>query len=75
MTRTDFIKFLQEFKTDLEQNRSDWENQTLEDFLEAMIAYTKDVQGYYNNMKIDVNADEPTWENFMTILQGAAVYE
>ncbi len=75
MTRTDFIEFLREFKTDLEQNKSEWENQTLEDFLEAMIAYTADVQGYYNNMKMNINADEPTWENFMTILQGASVYE
>ena len=75
MTRNQFIEFLEEFRADLKQNKSDWENKTLEDFLEAMQAYTQDVQGYYDNMKMKVNADEPTWQNFKTILKGASIYE
>jgi hypothetical protein len=75
MTRTDFISFLKEFKTDFEQNKENWENKTLEDFLESMIAYTEDIQGYYDNMKLNIDANEPTWENFMTILKGASIYE
>ena len=75
MTRMEFVKFLRKFKTDFDQNKSSWENQTLEDFLEAMIAYTEDIQGYYDNMKTNVNADQPTWENFMNILKGASTYE
>lgn len=50
-------------------------NKTLEDFLEAMERYAEDVQGYYDNMKLNVDADVPTWENFKTILKGASVYE
>lgn len=75
MTRTEFIEFLKEFRKDLEENKSKWENRSLENFLEAMEAYTEDVQGYYDNMKMDIDADKPTWENFKTILQGASVYE
>jgi len=75
MTRTEFISFLKEFKTDFEQNKENWENKTLEDFLESMIAYTEDIQGYYDNMNLDVDGNVPTWENFMTILKGASVYE
>ena len=75
MTRLEFIEFLKEFRKDLEENRTNWENRTLEDFLEAMIAYTKDVQGYYDNFKLDINAEEPTWENFKNILKGASIYE
>ncbi len=75
MTRTEFISFLKEFKTDFEQNKANWENKTLEDFLESMIAYTRDIQGYYDNMKLNIDADEPTWENFMAILKGASIYE
>jgi hypothetical protein len=75
MTRIEFIKFLGEFKTDLKENKSNWENKTLEDFLEAMEAYAEDIQGYYDNMKMDIDADKPTWENFKTILKGASVYE
>ena len=37
MTRLDFIEFLKEFRKDLTNNDSKWENKTLEDFLEAMV--------------------------------------
>ena len=46
VTRIEFIEFLKEFRKDLEENKSNWENRTLEDFLEAMEAYTVDVQGF-----------------------------
>lgn len=75
VTRIEFIEFLKEFRRDLKENKSNWENTTLEDFLEAMESYTEDVQGFYDNMKMDVDADKPTWENFKTILKGASIYE
>ena len=75
MTRIEFIEFLKEFREDLKENKSNWENKTLEDFLEAMEAYTEDIQGFYDNMKMDVDADKPIWENFKTILKGASIYE
>ncbi|WP_394751349.1 DUF7660 family protein [Spongiimicrobium salis] len=75
MTRLEFVKFLEEFRKDLMENKSDWQNNTLEDFLEAMQAYATKVQGFYDTMKMDINADEPTWENFKTRLKGARIYE
>lgn len=75
MTRLDFIEFLKEFRKDLTNNDSKWENKTLEDFLEAVERYTEDVQGYYDNMKLNIDADKATWENFMTIMKGASIYE
>lgn len=75
MTRIEFIEFLKEFKTDFDQKNDNLENVNLSDFLESMIAYTEDIQGYYNNMEMNVNADNPTWENFSNILKGASIYE
>lgn len=75
MTRIEFVEFLKEFRKDLKENNSNLRNRTLEDFLESMISYTEDVQGFYDNMKMDIDANEPTWENFKTILKGAAIYE
>ncbi len=75
MTREQFVVFLEEFKNEYDRSPDHWENNNLSDFLEAMIAYTKDIQGYYDNMKMNVNADEPSWENFRNILQGASIYE
>jgi len=60
MTRNEFISFLKDFKTDFEQDESNWENKTLGDFLGGVISYTEDIQGYYDNMKMDINADNPT---------------
>ncbi|WP_339815577.1 hypothetical protein [uncultured Imperialibacter sp.] len=75
MTRTEFIIFLSNFRQDLKDNPDKWENKNLSDFLEAMSAYTEDIQGYYDNMNLSINADEPSWENFMNILKGASIYE
>ena len=75
MTRLEFIEFLKEFRQDLKDNKSNWENKTLEDFLKAMEAYAEDVQGFYDNMKMDIDANVPTWENFKTIMKGASIYE
>ncbi|MES2285823.1 MAG: hypothetical protein V4547_09065 [Bacteroidota bacterium] len=73
--RQDFIKFLQLLHQDFLDNPESWENQNLADFLEALSAYAKDVQGYYNNMKLGINADKPEWRTFADIIRGATVYE
>ncbi|MCA8829594.1 DUF7660 family protein [Hymenobacter pini] len=74
-SRADFAKFLILLHQDLLTNPHKWENQTLERFLEAMAAYAEDIQGFYDNTRQPLNADEPTWQNFTNILRGASVYE
>ncbi|HFK5570144.1 DUF7660 family protein [Elizabethkingia meningoseptica] len=73
--RQSFIKFLDLLRKGLLDNSENWENKTLPDFLEALSTYTEDVQGYYNNMKLDINADKPDWSTFADIFKGAKVYE
>ncbi len=73
--RQDFIKFLQLLHQDFINNPESWENQNLGDFLEALTAYAKDVQGYYDNMKLGIDADKPNWQTFSDILYGATIYE
>jgi hypothetical protein len=50
-------------------------SQTLPDFLEALGAYTADIQGYYDNTKQNINADTPDWRTFSDIFLGAKIYE
>lgn len=45
MTRIEFVNFLNELKTDFEQNESKWKNTNLKDFLEGIINYTEDIKG------------------------------
>ena len=68
--RQTFIKFLDLLRKDFLDNPENWENKTLPDFLEALSAYTKDVQGYYDNMKLDIKADKPDWSTFADIFKG-----
>lgn len=57
------------------ENPKNCENKTLPDFLEVLSAYTKDIQGYYDNMKLDIKADKPNWSAFADIFKGAKIYE
>lgn len=75
MTRKEFISFLDDLRSALEDNPAALENKTIPQFLEAMASYTKDVQGFYDNMKISMNTDEASWENFKTNIKGSTIYE
>jgi len=73
--RQTFIKFLDLLRQNYLNNPESWENKTLPDFLEALSAYAEDIQGYYDNMKQDVSADQPNWQTFADIFKGATIYE
>ena len=73
--RQTFIKFLDLLRQDYLTNISSWENKTLPDFLEALSVYAEDIQGYYDNMNQNVNADQPNWQTFADIFKGATIYE
>ncbi|HYF02320.1 MAG TPA: hypothetical protein VEC36_03010 [Patescibacteria group bacterium] len=75
--KNSFIEFLELLHEDFKSNKASWENPDLESFLEAMIRYTEDIQGYYDNIKPQENIDAeiPTWSQFADILRGAIVYE
>ncbi len=74
-SKDDFSKFLDLLHQDYKINKSLWENADLEDFLEALSVYSRDVEGYYNNLKINIDPKQPSWRLFADILLGARVYE
>jgi hypothetical protein len=63
--RKDFEIFLKEFKDSLKKNPEDWENNTLELFLEGLYGY---------NYESD-STDTPTWSVMAEMLMAARVYE
>jgi hypothetical protein len=73
--RQAFIKFIDLLRKDFVDNPESWENKKLDDFLEALSSYANDIQGYYDNTKQNVNADEPNWQTFADIFKGATLYE
>jgi hypothetical protein len=75
--RGDLAELISLLREDLHNNPDDWENHTLDHFLEAMEAYTRGVDKYYKFNKIPVDADaaSPQWQVFADILLGARIYE
>ena len=74
-SREGLAQFVEYLMRDLHANPETWENVRLEDFLEALAAYIRDVPGYYQNFQMDVDPDVPSWRLFADVLAGATIYE
>jgi hypothetical protein len=73
-TRHDLVGFIQTLHRDLATNGSEWENPTLDRFLEALAAWTEDMDGYFRNRGQKVPS-EPTWQLIADMLHAAHLYE
>lgn len=73
-SRKDFIHFLKEFYSEYLKNGNNWENNDLNSFLEALSAYAGEIDGYYQNCKLDIENISP-WKIVSDMLQGASIYE
>ncbi len=70
-----FINFVKELKSDYENNNKQWSVNSIDGFIENIIAYAEDIEGYYKNMEFETSAEIPTWRIFAQILKGATIYE
>ncbi|SEC79590.1 hypothetical protein SAMN04489761_3608 [Tenacibaculum sp. MAR_2009_124] len=75
MTRKDFIEVVKNLNTDLRKNPDKWENNSLNDYLEAISRYTEEIQAFYDNTNQNINSEIPSWKIFADILKGASIYE
>ena len=74
-SREQFADFVSSLHKDLQDRPDEWENPTLESFLEALTAYATDVPGYLKNVRSSIDPEKPSWKLFALILQGAHAYE
>lgn len=75
MTKQEFIHFIENLKTDFIENKEQWENKTIEDYLEAMSRYVEDIDGYYENTNQDIDLEKIDWKVFADVLKGSSIYE
>jgi len=75
MNRKEFINFIEKLRVDFIKNKAQWENKTIEDYLEAMSAYVEDIDGYYKNTNQDVDLEKIDWKVFSDVLKGSSLYE
>jgi hypothetical protein len=73
-TREDLASFVRFLHKDLSQHGDQWENPTLERYLEAMSAWLADAEGYFRN-RDDQPPGAPTWKLVAEILWASAIYE
>jgi DNA-binding protein Fis len=75
MTKQEFINFIDNLKLDFIENKEQWENKTIEDYLDAMSNYIDDIDGYYTNTNQDIDLNSVNWKVFADILKGSSIYE
>ncbi len=73
-TKEDFIEFVELLVLDLNRNPGDWENKSLESYLEAIASWTQDMEGYFHNNNLPLPKDI-NWKIFANILIAAKMYE
>ncbi|WP_442013817.1 DUF7660 family protein [Paenarthrobacter sp. YAF11_1] len=74
LSRQDLADFIDQFRDSLRQDPESWENNDLESFLEALSAWTREMDGYFTNRGEPV-PDVPSWRLIAQMLLAARVYE
>jgi len=70
--KEDFLKIIKKLEAD---NQDAWENTSAVDFIEALGAWLNDADGFYQNFKLDTDANNASWQLFADALQAATIYE
>ena len=73
-SREEFVLFVQNLLDDLKERAEEWENRDLESYLDAIAAWTADMDGYYAN-RGQILTEPIGWKTFGEILIAAKYYE
>ena len=73
-TREDLVRFVDHLLEDLESNREDWENPTLELFLDGLSMQIDGMDSLYRNLGKE-SPVKPSWRLFADMLCGAKMHE
>jgi hypothetical protein len=74
-SREQLIDHLFRLLDDFDGAGNHWQNQDISTFLQAMAAWLKDCDGYYQNTGQPVDVEKASWQLFADALSAAAVYE
>lgn len=73
-SRNELVAFVRELHQDYLRRGHEWENQSLDHFLEALAAWMDDSPGWYRNFGKKL-PEEGDWTFLARALQAATVYE
>lgn len=73
-TREEFVEFLNFLIKDKQSNTEEWENKNLSEYLEAIESWVEDMDGYYNNMKLEMPSNID-WKFIAMLFYVGKIYE
>jgi hypothetical protein len=73
-SKQEFEYFMACLVEDYFQNKIEWENDNLENYLIGINKFAVDMKGYYENSKQDVDVNIVTWRIVAEMLLAASVY-
>ncbi|ALO13464.1 Cytosine deaminase-related metal-dependent hydrolase [Streptomyces venezuelae] len=74
LSRDELVALVRELRQDYLRRGHEWENQSLDHFLEALAAWIDDSPGWYRNFGKQL-PEEGDWTFLARALQAATVYE
>jgi hypothetical protein len=72
--KEDLVRFIRALAEDRHTRSQEWENPSLEQYLDALASWLEDSDGYYRNHGLDIPVT-PTWKTFAEMLIAAKIYE
>ncbi len=72
-SREEFINFVRQLGADYKHTPEDWENSSIDRYLEAVAAWVADMNGYYRLQ--ETSAPELNWSSMAQILLAGKSYE
>ncbi len=73
-TREDLASFIQALSDDLRAHPTQWENVSLNSYLDALVAVTESLDQRFKNLG-DTLPEQPTWKIVGDVLLTARIYE
>lgn len=73
-SKEELADFIDALRADLRTDEAEWENPTLEQYLEAMAAWIRVMDRAYENTSRNF-PEKPSWKLFADILFAAKIYE
>lgn len=73
-SKLEFIEFLEILKNDKSSNANEWENKSIEEYLDGVKSWVEDMDGYYDNMHESVPSNI-NWEFIALLFYVGKIYE
>jgi hypothetical protein len=73
-TKEDLTELVLTLRDDLRNHPENWNNKDLQNYLESLSAWIKDMDGYYQNKGENIS-EIPVWRLLGEMLIAASVYE